>query len=633
MNAKANTWSTAWTSGRTTPDKASEPPPSRRSMVVPAGTHSMVVPAGTHSMVVPAGTHSMMVPAGTAERVSALRPEPANFSSALVDVLVSLGVEYAFGLFGGAVAPFCQALNKSPIKLMHFRHEAGAAFAAIEASLASGKPVVVFATTGPGLTNTITGMAAARWEGAKVIFISGATPAAQRGRWAFQETSGYTALSGLFTAGPIFHHAALLESPLELETIASRFATGLARPGGFVAHLGLPIALQTAPMGAAPRRGASSVAPAGVDAATVEESIRLLTSDPFVIWVGHGARRAATVIRAFARRTGACVMSSPRGKGIFPEDDPQFLGVTGLGGHASVEAHMAAHPPGRVLVLGTRLGEFTSFWSPELVPPGGMIHVDLDPEAFGAAYPNAPTYGVQSDVRTFVEALLDAWPEDAPRPPPRLVRVPNVPEPKPRAEGPVRPSFLMQAVQRSIVEGSDATVITEAGNSFALGSHWLRFSTPRYRVSSGFGSMGHAVGGVLGNAIARRRKAVAIAGDGAMLMLNEMNTAVAYGVDAVWIVLNDARYGMIDQGMRSIGWEPFHTDFPRADFVAIARGMGADGIRVEHEADVEEALERALEARGPFVVDVIIDPTELAPSNKRNKSLVKQGVNGDRRQS
>lgn len=567
--------------------------------------------------------HSLVVPSGEGAI--------SSVSEALVDVLVDLGVREAFGLFGGAIAPFCAAVHESPIALLHFRHEAGAAFAAIEASLASGRLTVVFSTSGPGLTNAITGMVAARWEGAKVLFVSGATGAAQRGRVAFQETSGYTLpVSGLFSAGPIFHHAALVESPDELEAIASRLAVGVGRPGGFVAHLGLPIALQTAALPRAVRARYSSIGPPACDPAAVDDCASLLASAPFVVWLGHGARGAAAEIRAFVEMTGARVMCSPRAKGVFPEDHPQYLGVTGLGGHSAVEEHLRAERPARALVLGTRLGEFTSFWSEDLLPSEGLVHVDVDPEAFGTAYPSATTVSVQADIKTFVGALVAQWPAPASRQRPVLAASRPAPLAL-RDDGLVRPRALMEAIQRVVVDRTDAVVITEAGNAFSLGSHYLKFQTPgRYRVSSGFGSMGHATGGVIGAAFARRKKAVAIAGDGAMLMLNEISTAVSYGIDAVWIVLNDSRYGMIEQGMRALKWEPFETAIPRADFVQIARGMGADGVRVEREADLDDAIEHAMSAAGPFVVDVWIDPTEAAPPNRRNASLAKQGVTARR---
>jgi acetolactate synthase-1/2/3 large subunit len=190
----------------------------------------------------------------------------------------------------------------------------------------------------------------------------------------------------------------------------------------------------------------------------------------------------------------------------------------------------------------------------------------------------------------------------------------------------VRPQVLMDAVQRQVVDGSDAIVLAESGNSFAWANHLLRFSAPgKYRVSTGFGSMGHATTGVVGAAIARDGKAVALVGDGSMLMLTEISTAVQYGARAVWVVLNDGLYAMCDQGMRAMGWEPFSTAIPATDFVSIARAMGADGVHVEREADLDEALASAMSAPGPFVVDVRIDPGETAPSGRRNRNLMQQG--------
>jgi acetolactate synthase-1/2/3 large subunit len=279
-------------------------------------------------------------------------------------------------------------------------------------------------------------------------------------------------------------------------------------------------------------------------------------------------------------------------------------------------------------VLGTRLGEFTSFWSQELVPEKGFVHVDVDPEAFGAAYPAAETLGVQADVRAFVEALLEALPS-APRVRTALrpVRAEPLP-PRPLRKGaPVRPSVLMEAIQRLVVEPTDGVVMTEAGNSFALGSHYLRFRAPgRYRVSTGFGSMGHATAGVVGAALVTGQKAFAIVGDGSMLMQNEMSTAVQYRASAVWFVLNDAKYNMIEQGMTHWGHHPVETDMPRTDFVVIARGMGADGVRVTEEPGLEHAIAMALRATGPFLVDVEIDATEPSPFLDRVRLLAEQEV-------
>lgn len=582
--------------------------------VGPVRKSSMIVPAGTTALAEPPRDSLVVAPAPTV-------------SDALARALVTMGVSQAFGVFGGGIAPFCQALTRTPIRLMHTRHEGSAAFAAIESSLASGRPSVVVATTGPGLTNLYTGMVAARAEGAKVLFVSGCTPAAQRGRGAFQETGGTaSALAPLFASGPLFHHAAVVEDPAELDAFLSRLSTGFAKPTGFVAHVGLPLAIQTAERSDRVRPRVVSLPPPVSDAGTVQQCRELLADEPFVIWAGFGARHASKEIRKLAELSGARVMCTPRAKGVMPEKHPLYLGVTGLGGHAEPEAYVRKARPARALVLGTRLGEMASFWSRELVPEQGLIHVDLDAAAFGAAYPDVPTLAVQGELRAFLRALIDSWPAGGPRSSrPAELRRSSAPA-DPREAGAVRPSFLMQAIQERVVEKTDAAVLTEAGNAFLLGTHHLHFDAARYRVSTSFGAMGQAAAGVLGAALAGKNKAVAIVGDGAMMMNNEISTAANYGIGAVWIVLNDARYGMVEEGMRSVGWQPFETDFPRVDFVAVARAMGGDGVRVTCESDLAAALEAGMCSLGPFVIDVLVDSSELAPSGKRNQSLKAQGL-------
>lgn len=543
-------------------------------------------------------------------------------------MLEDMGVSCAFGISGGAIAPLWAMLQHSSIQVLHFRHEAGATFAAVESYFASGRPAVVFTTTGPGITNALTGLFAARWEGAKVIFLSPSTSAAQRGRWAFQETSTYTMPSEVFSnSGALFHYATTVECGDELPEIARRLSFGMARPGGFVAHISVPTTIQTSLINTLLPRVDSTYALATASEETIAECAQLLSEGPFAIWVGFGAQGAGSAIRQLAERTGAAVMCSPRGKGIFSEDHPQFVGVTGFGGHASVVMYMQERRPLRVLVLGTRLGEFTSFWSPVMIPSQGFLHVDIDSEVPGVAYPSVETFSIQSDVGVFVKALLEHFPERPGRSTAMALPRPERDAINPRMEGPVRPEVLMDAIQSVIVEGSDAVVITEAGNSFAWGNHALRFAkSGRYRVSTGFGSMGHAATGVLGAALARNGKAVAIVGDGAMLMNSEVSTAVKYQIPAVWIVLNDARYNMCDQGMALLGFKGMDTEIPQADFVMLARSMGADGIRVETESEVQAALEKAMVSTMPFVVDVVIDPTRPAPVGSRIQSLISQGA-------
>jgi len=557
-------------------------------------------------------------------------PPTLSVADAIAQMLEKLGVSYAFGVAGGAMASLWGALSNSSIDVLNFRHEAGAAFAATEAYFANNRPTVVFTTAGPGITNALTGLFAARGEGAKVILLSACTSAPQRGRWAIQETSTYTLPSGgIFTPGALFNYAITIESAAQLPQIFRKLALAMAQPGGFVAHLSIPTAVQASLVEniSLPQLDVTPF-PMTASKQAIAKSVELLSSGPFAIWVGFGARDAAEEIIELAERTGAAVMCSPRGKGIFPEDHPQFVGVTGLGGHASVLTYMEQQPPLRTLVLGTRLGEPTSFWSSALVPKGGFVHVDIDPEVPGVAYPHVETFGVRSDIKAFVEELLQQLPDapdsttlPLPRPEHKAI------DPAPEADYPVRPEVLMAAIQKIIVENTDAVVMAECGNSFTWSTHLLQFSEAnRYRVSTGVGAMGHAVTGVLGAALASNSKAVAIVGDGAMLMNNEISTAVKYKIPAIWIVLNDARYNMCHQGMKVLGLKGADATLPPTNFAMIARGMGAEAIVVVKESDIEAALEQAIASNAPFLIDVVIDADRPAPSGARNKGLAAQGV-------
>jgi acetolactate synthase-1/2/3 large subunit len=558
---------------------------------------------------------------------------PSTLVRSLCECLHDLGVRQSFGVSGGAIALLFDALEDSPIDVHHFRHESGAAFAAAEAHFASGRPTVVFATTGPGMLNALTGMTAARWDGAKVILITGATSVAQRGRWATQETSPYTMpQDALYARSTLFDFALRLESPTEFPEMIRRLALGMARPGGFVAHLALPMSMQASrveqPVDV---HQLMSAAQPTMPPDEVARIARLLKSDNFAIWVGFGARHAAPQVRDLMERSGAHVFASPRGKGIIPEGHPQYLGVSGLGGHDTVNDYLLQHRPARLLVLGTRLGEATSFWDRDLLPTEELIHVDIDPDVPGAAYPQARTLAVHAEIGAFLSELVEHFQV---RPLHHTARQAAWSEEEIRlsGRGPVRPQVLMNVMQRKVVAGSDAIVLAECGNSFAWCNHYLYFDKPgRYRVSTLFGSMGHAATGVVGAALARgRKKTWAVVGDGSMLMNSEISSAAQYDVPAVWVVLNDSGYGMCRDGQRTLGLSDEgvdypRVDYPRVDFAAVARSMGADGVRVETEDMLEVAFDAALAAKGPFVIDVTVDSNESSPLLKRFESLIKQG--------
>lgn len=547
--------------------------------------------------------------------------------SELVEIFLRLGVKETFGVSGGAMASLWDALSSSPLGVYHFRHETGAAFAAIEAGFASGRPTVLFTTTGPGLTNALTGIIAAREEGARVIVVSAHTAASGRGRFAIQETSRDTMPASLYESGRPFHFATVVDDPAQLQMVDRGLTAGLRRSGGFVAHIALDTSVQRAVVAPSELFAAPEVVtrPQSPPLELVSACVDALRNGPFAIWVGYGARDAAGEIATLAHRMRAPVMCSPRGKGIFPERDPLFVGVTGLAGHASVMRYLEDFKPRRILVLGSRLGEPTSFWDRRYVTPQGFIHVDVDAGVPGTAFGDAPTLPVIGDVGATLRAVLAQLRPSIVGAMPHLER-PRIERVQRRSDGLVRPEALMDALQDWVVDRSNATVLSESGNSFLWTTHRLKFSEPhRYRTSTGFGSMGHAAAGVVGAALATGRRAVAVVGDGALLMTNEINSAVKFGARAVWVVLNDGRYGMCAQGMDTLGLSADAT-IPQVDFAAFARAQGAGAIRVDHEVQLDAALAEAMTADGPFVIDVRIDQACKAPASLRNAALTGKGT-------
>ena len=497
-----------------------------------------------------------------------------TFAVAFAEALEELGVRHAFGVSGGAISFFWSALDGTGIEVTHFRHESGAAFAACEASIASGRPVVVFVTTGPGLTNVLTGVYATRHEAARVILVSASTESGMHGRRPIQETGPRTLpWDGIFTAGPLFDFATVVGSPGELDAVTGALAGGLAARPRFLAHVSLTLPAQRGavpgsagvrppartaarPAAAAGASGAApAAAPAAVTAGSGEAAVaayELLHDQPWVLWVGAGTRHLAGPVRRLARAAGVPVMATSRGKGVIAEDDPAYLGVTGFAGHPSVLAYLDRHRPRYTLVMGTALGDTASGYHPGYAPSIAFVHVDLDPAVHGQAYPAVKTVPVVADAGAFCTRLAELFEAGQPAP---VLTAPGVrPFGDAAPPGPgdrVHPDRLIDAVQAVFVD-SGQLVMAETGNSLAWAINRLRFTDPtRWRGPSGLvGSMGHFSTGVVGAALATARPAVALVGDGSMLMLNEVSTAVATGAPAIWVVLNDSCYNMCAQAPR-----------------------------------------------------------------------------------
>lgn len=550
----------------------------------------------------------------------------STLAQGVVMMLRALGVKETFGVSGGGIVYMWDALSASGVPTYHCRHETGALFAACEASIAADRPVAVFVTTGPGLTNSLTGLMAARYEGAKVLLISGYTDPAYVGRFPIQETSPLSLPpQTLHTPNQTVQGVTILDSPQSLAGVWEACAAGFARSTGYVHHLALTVPAQRGhlpvPLSAPPRATAADT-PA-LDQALLSR----LAAGRCALWVGWGARRAAAAVAELSERLDAPVMSTPRGKGIFPEAGPRYLGVTGLGGDPEVADALRRHDPDFVIALGSRLGDGASCYDEAYLARAQLIQVDLAPDDLPHVYPADRLIRVEADVAAFAYALVEAAPAMCAPPTnthhtggPAPGHTPSAPPP--RTERLVHPRRLLHEIQSRFVDRGDL-VMGDNGNAFAWGNRYLRFSRPgQWRVSNLYlGSMGHFACGAVGAALATGRRAVALVGDGAMLMQNEVSTAVQYNASVVWIVLNDASYGMCRQGTKALGLPYADSSLPMTDFAQYAEALGARGIRVTAPEALHDALREAATVQGPCVVDVLIDPEALAPTQRRFAGL------------
>jgi acetolactate synthase-1/2/3 large subunit len=351
-------------------------------------------------------------------------------------------------------------------------------------------------------------------------------------------------------------------------------------------------------------------------AVEVERIVALLASKRVALWVGFGARRHGEAIHALVERTGMPVMCTPRGLGL-ADRCASFIGVTGNGGHEFVAAELARFRPEYVLVLGTRLGEASSGWACSLVPSEAFIQVDHDRRAIGRGYPEVSTLGVEADIGATLAALLEA---DLPRQSFTRLRAPRVRLARGQRPGVVHPVALMEALQRVVLDGSDVPVLGDAASAMFFAAHHLEFATgDRWVTEQRWGSMGTAGTAVVGVAAARDDAALALCGDGAMHMFDEINTAVHYGIPAIWCVLNDDGLGVVRHGMEANDRLDHDAWYPPTDFAAVAIAKGAQALRVTREQDLDAALRTALEAGGPFLLDIAVDPEVAPPIGDRAK--------------
>ncbi|HEX4355078.1 MAG TPA: thiamine pyrophosphate-binding protein [Polyangiales bacterium] len=568
---------------------------------------------------------ALIAPVPAAEPEAVIPPsEPVAPQSRGADVLVQMladaGVEVVFGLPGGAISPVHDALMDSSIRVITTRHESGAMFAACGFAHATGKLACVAVTSGPGALNAMTGLASAWCDGLPVLLLVGEVPRAAHGKGVLQDGSAH-GLQIVEMARHVTKLAAEIPRASALPHLLRRaIATALSGKKGPV-MLTLPLDVTTANV-AVPRVGGTITMGQTVSPEVLDELVVLLRdAERPLILAGSGVRgnHAPARLRTVAEKLRCPVATTPKGKGVFPEDHALSLGVLGMGGHQSAREYLNSGVD-VVVAIGTSLGDMaTDGFARELQGSRALVHVDIDARQIGKSY--EPTHAIVASAAELFGGLaerIDAL---------GASRAHTIRE----VVGGVDRQILSSSAKPHRIASHDAireiqaTLPKDAIFTIDSGTHFLfavqyleTVHADSFIVMTGLGSMGQSIGAAMGAQLANPTRTVAaICGDGCFAMnAFEIATAVAERLPLRIFVFNDGRLGMVEHGHATVyGRRP---EYPTAlDVVTVAKGLGATALRIDGQHQLAEARELLRVARGPVVVEVMIDHEVMMASKDR----------------
>ena len=530
-------------------------------------------------------------------------------SKALVEALEKVGADIVFGYPGGNVVDIFDELSRSPFRFVLGRHEQGCVHMADGYARASGRPAVVVVTSGPGLTNTITGLGAANMDGVPMVLVCGQVPLDQIGTDAFQEAD----TTGLTRA--VSKHNFLVHSADEIpETVAQAFYIAThGKPGPVV--IDVPRDCQQASTAAEyPERVVLRAYHPEVSA-TASQVGRLakLVNDARrpVILAGGGviASGASGNVAALAHKAGVPVATTLMGIGSFDETDPLSLGLIGL--HGEYAANAAIAEADLLLALGVRFNDrVTGRSTSKFAHRAKIVHVDCDPASINKNV--SVDLGIEADVK---ELLMTVDSRIRPADHADWLAAIDARR-RPRAEGfkPLHRGVIMpQAVVESVYAATKgkAVVVTDVGQHQIWAAKVFRHTRPRHFITSGgMGAMGFGIPAAIGAALARPdRKVVAFLGDGgAQMTAEELMVAAELKLPVTFVVLSNGSLGLVRQMQRHMcGGNYFATDLRSPDFVKLAAAYGMRGVRVADGAKLDVAIMRAVRSKSPTLVEVVVD--------------------------
>jgi acetolactate synthase-1/2/3 large subunit len=532
-----------------------------------------------------------------------------NGAQIIIETLIEQGCDCVFGYPGGAVLNIYDELYKNRDRIRHIitAHEQGAAHAADGYARASGKVGVVIATSGPGATNLVTGIAGAYLDSTPLVAITGNVALPLLGRDSFQEVD----ITGITM--PITKHNYIVKNVNELaDIIREAFVIAKSgRPGPVLVDI--PKDIQAGVAEYAPARAVSKSPYASPSEHDIIRAVEMIENakKPY-IYSGGGVviSDAGGEVKALAERSDAYIGFSMMGLSALPGDYWRCLGMTGMHGrYASTKANSEAD---LIIAVGVRFSDRATGNKARYSQNAKILHIDIDPAEIDKNIP--VSMGLTGDIKETLSRILA-----------KLDRQ-HHPEWADEVSGMIKeeisfypsgkefhPKNIIEKVQEYT---SQSTVIaTDVGQHQMWCAQYYKFRSPRtFLTSGGLGAMGFGMGAAIGGSIARGgARTVLFTGDGSFGMnLNELATAVTYKLPLVIIVMNNGVLGMVRQWQKLFYDKRFSctTLGRKTDFVKLAEAFGAGGIRVCSTAELDAALARAFASDGPFVIDCGIDMDE-----------------------
>lgn len=530
------------------------------------------------------------------------------------------GVEYVFGYPGGAVLHIYDALHgQNDVQHILVRHEQGATHAADGYARASGKPGVVLVTSGPGLTNSVTGIATAYMDSIPMVVISGQVPTKLIGNDAFQE------VDSVGITRPCVKHNFLVKDVDKLaETVKKAFyIASTGRPGPVLIDLPKDVTATKTEFVYPKKINLRSYNPTlKGHSGQIRKAVELIgAAKRPMIYTGGGVilGEGSAELTEFTRLLGFPITNTLMGLGAYPATDSQFIGMLGM--HGTYEANMGMHQCDVLIAIGARFDDRVTGALEKFCPEARIIHVDIDPSSISKNVKvDVPIVG---SVPNVLRAMMNAIEEEGIKPDQEAIGAwwqqinqwRSIESLKYEYSNDViKPQFVIEKLYE-VTEGQ-AIITSDVGQHQMWAAQYYHFDRPRQWINSGgLGTMGFGLPAAMGAKLAfPDQEVVCVTGEGSIqMMLQELSTMLQYHTPVKVVNLNNRYLGMVRQWQEFFYEKRYSMSYMEAlpDFVKLAEAYGHVGMQIERPADVEGALREAFATKDRTVfLDFITDPDE-----------------------